>query len=173
MHFIVIFMKFDIKILKNAKKSKWKKKKKSIIWWKLCTSSWKVSGRQPLPPPSERGGRGGWGSVLWMLYLSCFCVSCPAQSGPIELYISTHPEGFGALCISLALSCSAAAGVGGEAHFKRYKVLKKQKEMGNGYLSGLKESCSTQAKITIACFCNCLDPSSDRPNSRGPPSILN
>ena len=47
-----------------------------------------------------------------------------------------------------------------------------KKRTGKGYLFGDMQSCSTLAKITIACFCNCLDPSSDRPISPGPPGPL-
>lgn len=113
------------------------------------------------------------GAFLWMLYLSCF-VFCPAQSGPTELYISTNPDGLGPL---YQPHSSYRRG----SDFMRYKVLKQRKrwkkkkiQQENGKLLpfGTPVSCSTQAKITIACFCNCLDPSSDRPNSRGPPSIL-
>lgn len=105
-----------------------------------------------------------------MLYLSCF-VAVPAQSGPAELYISTNRYILGPL---YQPHSSYRRG----SDFMRYKVLKQRKakkiqqENRKWLPFRTPVSCSTQAKITIACFCNCLDPSSDRPNSRGPPSIL-
>lgn len=112
------------------------------------------------------------GAFLWMLYLSCLFL-CPAQSGPTELYISTNPDGLGPL---YQPHSSYRRG----SDFMRYKVLKTKEKLEKKIQHenrkrlpfGTSVSCSTQAKITIACFCNCLDPSSDRPISRGPPTIL-
>lgn len=137
----------------------------------LCTSSWNVSGRQCLLLPST--------GATWRLVPFCGCCIylvlflCPAQSGPTELYISTNPDGLGPLYQPHSSYRSGS-------DFMRYKVLKQRKnwkkknqqENRKWLPFGTHVSCSTQAKITIACFCNCLDPSSDRPNSRGPPSIL-
>lgn len=107
-----------------------------------------------------------------------FCVLCPAQSGPTELYISTNPDGSGPLYQPHSLVLQQQEGRGTFQEVRRLKInekLKKKKKRRSEWEKATfqdLESCSTQAKITIACFCNCLDPSSDRPNSRGPPSIL-
>lgn len=148
---------------------------------KLCTSSWNVSGHRPLLPPSNGVER--WPGCLFVdaVFIS-FYVCVLLKAGPLNCTFPQTQMAW-AHCISLTLQfCSSRTG---EAHFKRYKVLKTTKKKSLKKLQKKNktrkrekatfqdlQSCSTQAKITIACFCNCLDPSSDRPNSRGPPSIL-
>lgn len=183
-HFNIIFMKFDIKILKMLKNLNGKKKK-IYNMLKLCTSSWNISSRQPLLPPSK--GVDWWPGCLflWMLYLSCFDVCVLLKAGPLNCTFPQTQMAW-AHCISppapLRLH-QQERGDGGafqevqslKIQVKSFlKILKKRthQKTGKGYLSGPLRSCSTQAKITIACFCTCLDPSSDRPNSRGPPSVL-
>lgn len=111
------------------------------------------------------------------VFISFLCL-CPALSGPTELYISTDPGGFGPT-VSASLSRSASAERRG-AHFKRYKVLKRNgkkeekkiKKTGKGYLSGLPGPAAHEQKSLLPVSVTAFDPSSDRPNSRGPPSIL-
>lgn len=89
---------------------------------KLCTSSWNVSGRQPLLPPSKGvDWRPGCLFFVDAVFILLICL-CPAQSGPTELYISTDPDGLGPLYQPHNLLALHQRG-GGE-HFKRYKVLK-------------------------------------------------
>lgn len=79
-------MKFDIKILKMLKNLSGKKKIYNML--KLCTSSWNISGHQPLLPPSK--GVDWWpGCLLWMLYLSCFYVCVLLKAGPLNF---TFPQ---------------------------------------------------------------------------------
>lgn len=136
----------------------------------LCTSSWNVSGRQCLLLPST--------GATWRLVPFCGCCIylvlflCPAQSRPTELYISTNRDGLGPL-YQPHLFLQERLRLHEVQSLKTKEKLKKIQQENRKWLPfGTPVSCSTQAKITIACFCNCLDPSSDRPNSRGPPSIL-
>lgn len=148
-------------------------KKKIYNMLKLCTSSWNVSGLRPLLPTSlgveeKTAGVPFYVDAVFILFL---CL-CPAQSGPTELYISTDPDGLGPLYQphSLSLHQQEEGGTFQEVQSLKKNFWKKKKQEKATFQD--LQSCSTQAKITIACFCNCLDPSSDRPNSRGPPSIL-
>lgn len=160
-------------------------KKKIYNMLKLCTYSWNVSGHQCLLPPSK--GVDSWPECLFVdaVFILFLCL-CPAQSGARWTVHFHRPRWLGPT-VSASLPSLCISKRGG-AHFKRYKVLKNvlEKTLKIKKLKKKKryarkrekatfqdsQSCSTQAKITIACFCNCLDPSSDRPNSRGPPSIL-
>lgn len=148
---------------------------------KLCTSSWNVSGHQRLLPPSE--GADWWPGCLFVdaVFIFMLFVSCSKRA---HWTVHFHRPRWLGPTVSASLSSLCISRRGG-AHFKRYKVLKhftkrvkkskkkkkRTRKRGKATFQD-SQSCSTQAKITIACFCNCLDPSSDRPNSRGPPSIL-
>lgn len=108
----------------------------------------------------------GWGAFLWMLYLSYLLVF-PLKADP-QLYISTDPDGFGPT-VSAQVARLTVSAVGNEREHisKGTKSLKKKLKWDKATFLGLcSASCSTLAKITIACFCNCLDPSSERPISQ-------
>lgn len=69
---------------------------------KLCTSSWNVSGHQPLLPPSK--GVDWWPGCLflWMLYLSRFYVRVLLKAGPLNCTFPQTQMAW-AHCISLTL----------------------------------------------------------------------
>lgn len=143
---------------------------------KLCTSSWNVSGRQPLLPPPK--GADWWPGCLFFVdavFMSwfLFCNVCvPLKADPLNCTFP-QPQKAWAHCISLTFHSLHRQD--GRAQFKRYKSLKKEKKKNTNKTNKKKkpeenrkkatfqdsQSCSTQAKITNACFCNCLDPSSD------------
>lgn len=136
----------------------------------LCTSSWNVSGRQCLLLPFTEAT---WRLVpfLWMLYLSYFVfVSCSKQ---VHWTVHFHKPRWLGPTVSASLFLQERLRLHEVQSLKTKEKLKNFQQEDRKWLPfGTPVSCSTQAKITIACFCNCLDPSSDRPNSRGPPSIL-
>lgn len=94
---------------------------------KLCTSSWNVSGRRPLLPPSNGVERRPGCLFLWMLYLSRFYVCVLLKAGPTELYISTDPDGLGPLYQPRSLTLQQHEGRG---TFQEVQSLKnKQKKI--------------------------------------------
>lgn len=91
---------------------------------KLCTSSWNVSGHQPLLPPSKGVER--WPGCLFVdaVFIS-FYVCVLLKAGPLNCTFPQTQMAW-AHCISLTLSLCISRR--GEAHFKRYKVLKTKKK---------------------------------------------
>lgn len=101
-----------------------------------------------------------------MLYLchSCYFLIFVSRSKRTHWTVHFHrPRRFGPT-VSASPSTSLHR-QDGRAQFKRYKSLKKRKKKPEENRKKAtfqdSQSCSTQAKITNACFCNCLDPSSD------------
>lgn len=136
----------------------------------LCTSSWNVSGRQCLLLPSTGAT---WRLVPFCgccIYLVLFFVSCSKR---VLWTVHFHKPRWLGPTVSASLFLQERLRLDEVQSLKTKEKLKKIQQKNRKWLPfGTPVSCSTQAKITIACFCNCLDPSSDRPNSRGPPSIL-
>lgn len=105
---------------------------------------------------------------LWSLLFFNVCV--PLKADPLNC---TFPQTQKAWAHCIRLTFHTLHRQDGRAQFKRYKSLKKKRKKNNKTNKKKPEenrkkatfqdpqSCSTQAKITNACFCNCLDPSSD------------
>lgn len=144
---------------------------------KLCTSSWNVSGRQPLLPPPEGADWLPGCLFLWMMYLChYYFLMFVFRSKRTHWTVHFHRPRWLGPTVSASPSTLCIGRMGGH-NSRGTKVLKTQTHKTTFLKSKKKkqknrrkqekatfrdsQSCSTQAKITNACFCNCLDPSSD------------